>query len=144
MRLRISVTKKKVKGVTYTFIYIIISIYFLFSQLVILNLSEWIWVRVVGRNLKKRMRKKLCIFLGRLEIHQRCKRKRKKEMMIYMCKIRKQKVVKKLFNTWRMWCIDIHVQKQSISKFGKSHCLLGGLFQLYNVWWVLKESWGME
>ena len=42
---------------------------------------------------------KLCIFLGCLEIHQRCKRKRKKEMVRYMYKIRKQRVVKKLFNT---------------------------------------------
>ena len=45
------------------------------------------------------MRKKLFIFLGRLETHQRCKRKRNKEIVIYICKIRKQSDVKKLFNT---------------------------------------------
>ena len=60
-------------------------------------------------------------------------------MVMHMCKIRKQRFVKKLFNTWRMGCI-IHVQEQSISKFGKLYWLLGVLFQLYNIWWVLKGS----
>ena len=67
-------------------------------------------------------------------------------MVIYMCKIRKQRAVKKLFNTCIMLCIYeyIPVQEQNIRKFGKLYWLLGVLFQLENIWWVFKGSWEME
>ena len=64
-------------------------------------------------------------------------------MVMHMCKIRKPRFVKKLFNTWRMGCIYIHVQEQSISKFGKLYWLLGVCFnfKVYDEFWKEVERW---